>query len=152
MRKMMVVGLVALALVLGGAFTVKAAALDEAKTLAIKAADFVKANGKEKGLAEVGNPKGQFVKGDLYVTVQDTNGIALANPMNPGLVGQNHMELKDPAGKYFIKEFIEIIKTKGSGWATYQWVNPATKKVQAKKAWLQKVEGTNMYTLCGIFE
>ncbi len=152
MRKTMVVALVTLALMIGGVYTANAAQLEEAKALAIKAADFIKANGKEKGLAEVNNPKGRFVKGELYVTVQDTNGIALANPMNPGLIGQNHTELKDPAGKYFIKEFIEIVKTKGSGWATYEWVNPATKKVQSKKAWLQKVEGTDMYTLCGVFE
>jgi cytochrome c len=131
---------------------VQAATLEEAKALAIKAAKFVEANGKEKGIAEIGNPKGQFVKGELYVTMQDTNGIHLANPMAPALVGQNHLELKDPTGKYFIKEFIEIVKTKGGGWSDYEWVNPATKKLQAKKAWIQKVEGTDMYVLCGIFQ
>jgi signal transduction histidine kinase len=118
----------------------------------VKAAEFVKANGKEKGVAEIGNPKGQFVKGELYVTLQDTKGAPLANPMNPALIGQNHLGLKDPSGKFFIKDMIEIVNTKGSGWATYTWVNPATKKVQPKKVWVQKVEGTDMYTLCGIFQ
>jgi cytochrome c len=130
----------------------QAAPLDDAKALAEKAAVFIKDNGKDKGVAEIMNAKGQFVKGDIYVTLQDTKGIALANPMNPALVGQNHLELKDPGGKLFIKENIEVVKTKGSGWVTYTWVNPATKKVQPKKAWVQKVEGTDMYTMCGIFQ
>jgi cytochrome c len=126
--------------------------LEDAKALAEKAAVFAKANGKEKAVAEIINPKGQFVKGDLYVTLQDTSGLNLANPMNPGLAGQNHLELKDPAGKLFIKEIIGVIQSKGSGWVTYTWTNPATKKVQPKKAWAQKVEGTDMYTMCGIFQ
>jgi cytochrome c len=132
--------------------TVHAATLEEAKALGEKAAAYVKANGKEKGAAEIGNLKGQFVKGEMYVTLQDYAGHPLANPMSPGLVGQNHLELKDPNGKYFIKECIDISKTKGGGWVEYTWVNPATKKVQPKKSWVQRVEGTEMYTLSGLFQ
>jgi len=40
-----------------------AATLDEAKAMAQKAAAFVKANGKEKAVAEFNNPAGQFKKG-----------------------------------------------------------------------------------------
>jgi cytochrome c len=129
----------------------QAAPMDDAKTLAEKAAAYVKANGKDKGIAEIINPKGQFVKGDLYVVLQDFNGVNLANPMQPKLAGQNHFELKDANGKYFIKEMIDLAKTKGSGWSTYVWTNPATKKVQTKKSWIQRVEGTDMYVLCGLY-
>jgi cytochrome c len=140
--------------VFGVAYVAQSATLEEAKALGEKSAAFVKANGKDKGIAEISNPKGQFVKGNLevYVTLQDFNGVALANPANPKLHGQNHMELKDPTGKLFIKEAIELAKTKGSGWTTYSWTNPITKKVQPKKAWVQRVEGTDMYTMCGIFQ
>jgi len=132
--------------------TVYAATLDEAKALGEKAAAYVKANGKEKGAAEIGNQKGQFVKGELYVTFHDLKGVTVANPMSPGLVGQNHMELKDPNGKQFVKESIEIAKTKGAGWVDYVWVNPVTKKVQPKKSWVQRVEGMETYTLSGLFQ
>jgi cytochrome c len=132
--------------------TVYAATLDEAKALGEKAAAFVKANGKDKGIAEINNPKGQFVKGEMYVTANDFSGTALANPMSPGLVGQNHIGLKDPDGKLFVKEMIEIAKTKGGGWLQYNWINPATKKVQAKKAWVQRVEGMEILTLSGLFQ
>jgi signal transduction histidine kinase len=68
------------------------------------------------------------------------------------LVGQKHLGLKDAAGKPFVDEMIEVARTKDSGWITYTWTNPATKKVQPKKSWIQRVEGTDMYTLCGIFQ
>jgi cytochrome c len=152
MRKIPMFAAFVVVLIFGAVVCVHATPLDDAKSLAEKAAVFAKANGKEKAVAEVGNPKGQFVKGDLYVTLQDTKGFALANPMSPGLVGQNHLELKDPSGKYFIKENVELVNSKGSGWVTYVWTNPATKKVQPKKAWVQKVEGTDMYMMCGVFQ
>jgi len=61
--------------------TVQAATLEEAKVLGEKAAAYVKANGKEKGAAEIGNAKGQFVKGEMYVTLQDCAGHPVANPV-----------------------------------------------------------------------
>jgi cytochrome c len=152
MKKMyvgMVIGLMAL-LFLGT--LVQASSLEEAKSFAEKAATFMKANGKDKAVAEFNNPKGQFVKGDLYVFAQDFNGVMLANGGNPKLAGQNHLELKDPNGKLFVKEMIEIAKTKGSGWVSYTWTNPATKKVQPKKTWVQRVEGMDVYVGCGIFQ
>jgi cytochrome c len=154
MKKVAFIMVVLMAVVFSTVYIAEAATTEEAKQMAEKAAAYVKANGKEKGIAEISNPKGQFVKGnmDLYVTLQDLNGVALANPANPKLHGQNHMNLKDPSGKLFIKENIELVKAKGSGWVTYTWTNPATKKVQPKKAWVQAVEGTDMYTMCGIFQ
>jgi len=145
-------GVVVLAVIVFFGAAVYAATLEDAKALGIKAATYVKEHGKEKGIAEIGNAKGQFVKGEMYVTLQDYTGHPLANPMSPGLVGQNHMELKDPNGKYFIKECIDIAKTKGGGWVEYSWVNPATKKVQPKKAWVQRIDGMDMYTLSGLFQ
>jgi cytochrome c len=130
----------------------QAATLDEAKALAKEAAAFVKANGREKGIAEIINPKGKFVKGDIYVVIQDFNGINLGNPMVPKMAGMNHLEMKDSNGKYFIKGMIEIAKTKGSGWYEYYFSNPATKKVQLKKTWVERVEGTDMYVLCGVYQ
>ncbi|MBI5585659.1 MAG: cache domain-containing protein [Deltaproteobacteria bacterium] len=139
-------------LIFGLACVSSAATLEEAKALAEKAAAFMKANGKEKAVAEFNNPQGQFVKGDLYVFAQDFNGLMLANGGNPKLSGQNHLELKDPTGKNFVKEMIEIAKTKGGGWVNYSWTNPATKKVAPKKTWVQRVEGTDIYVGCGIFQ
>ncbi len=152
MRKIVWSLVLVLAVVFGGTCLVQAGPLDDAKALGEKAAAFVKANGKEKGAAEIGNPKGQFVKGDIYVTYHDLSGVTLANPVAPKLVGMNHIDLKDASGKLFVKDCIDTVKAKGSGWVTYTWTNPVTKKVQPKKSWVQRVEGTDTYTMCGVFQ
>jgi cytochrome c len=135
--------------VISGAY---AASQDDAKALAEKAAAYVKANGKEKAMAEFNNPKGQFVKGDLYIFANDFNGLCLANGGNAKLAGQNHLGLKDATDKYFMKEMVETARTKGSGWVNYSWTNPGTKKVQAKAAWVQKVEGSDCFVGCGVYK
>jgi signal transduction histidine kinase len=117
-----------------------------------KAYSHLKTAGKEKAFADINNPQGQFVKGDLYVFVQDFNGVNLANGGNPKFVGMNHLGLKDPDGKYFIKEMVELAKTKGSGWVNYMWVNPTTKKVQAKATYVKRIEGLDAFVACGVFK
>ena len=78
--------------------------------------------------------------------------VFFCNGGNPSLVGQNHLELKDPSGKLFNKECVDVVKTKGSGWVDYQWVNPVTKKVGAKTVWVQRVEGTDIYIGAGVWK
>lgn len=151
MKKVTVCFAVALAVFFGAALVAHAATADDAKALAQKAAAFYKANGKEKAIAEFNNPKGQFVKGDLYVVVQGYDGVLLANGGNQKIVGQNHLELKDPSGKFFVKEQVETAK-KGGGWVTYSWANPVTKKIGAKKAWIQAIEGENSFINVGFFQ
>lgn len=133
-------------------YILHAGALEDAKTLGEKAAAYCKAVGKEKCIVEINNPKGQFVQGNLYVTLHGFDGTHLANPVAPKLVGQNHKELKDANDQPFVKEEIEIAKTKGSGWISYSWTNPVVKKVQRKKSWIQTVNGMDIYTCSGVFQ
>ena len=135
------------------AFAVQAATPEDAKAIAEKAIAFWKANGKDKAIAEFNNPKGQFVKGDLYVVVEAFDGVVLAHGGNLGLVGKSLFDQKDPTtGKYFVKEMIEIAKTKGSGWLEYNWVNPVTKKIGLKKSWIVRVEGEDYLVNCGAYK
>jgi len=130
----------------------QSATMDEAKALGIKAAAHVKTVGTDKAVKELNTPGNPFDKGEMYVTLHNLNGVFLSNPKVPALAGQNHFNLKDPNGKLFVQEMIGIAKTPGSGWITYTWSNPATKKAQPKKAWVQRVEGTDLYTLSGLFQ
>ena len=139
-------------MVFGMTLIAQAATPEEAKSLVEKGAAYMKANGKEKAMAEFNNPAGDFVKGDLYIFAIDFNGVTLANGGNPKLTGQNLVEMKDPTGKYFFKEMIALAKSVGSGWVEYSWVNPATKKAQSKKSWVQRIEGTDILIGCGIFQ
>src|ERR1700756_1737056 len=81
---------------------------DEAKALAIKAAEYLKVAGPEKAFAEFNAKDGPWHDRDLYVSVQDGNGIMLAHGTNPGLVGRSLIDLKDVDGKAFTREMLAI--------------------------------------------
>lgn len=72
-----------------------------------KGIEFYKANGKDKALAAFNDPKGQFVKDDLYIYVLDLNGKMLAHT-KADLVGKDFMVVKDADGKTFA---VDIVKT-----------------------------------------
>ncbi len=69
----------------------------------------------------------------------------------PKLVGQDHSNLKDKLGFAFMREFIKVAQTRGSGWVEYWWANPVTKKIQPKLSYIKKVND-NMFIGCGIYK
>jgi cytochrome c len=113
---------------------------DEAKALVEKAAAYLKANGKEKAIAEIGKPKGLFDKGELYAFAYDMTATILALPTNPKLVGKNMYDIPDADGKYYRREVVQIAKAKGSGWVDYKYLNPVSKKIEAKTTYVLKVD------------
>ena len=77
MRKVLKGILLVTCVVFGMTLMAQASTLEEAKALAEKGAAYVKANGKDKAIAEFNKPDGEFVKGDLYVFLQDFSGLIL---------------------------------------------------------------------------
>lgn len=122
---------------------------EQAKALVKEAVAFQKANGKEKALAEFSNPKGKFVKGDLYIFAIDYNGVMVAHGNNQKIIGKNMMESKDPDGVFFIKEFIKAGK-QGGGWVDYKWPHPVTKEVKPKTSYLEPVD--DVVLGCGVYK
>ena len=121
----------------------------EAKAMVKKAIEFIKTNGKEKAYAEINNPKGAFRDRDLYVFVYDMKGVTQAHGNNPKMLGKDLMEMKDADGVLIVKSFVEVGKTKGSGWVDYKWPNPVSKAVEAKSSYIEKhddvVVGAGVY-------
>jgi len=107
-----------------------------------KAVAYLKENGKDKAFAEFSNPKGQFIDRSLYIFVYDINGtnLAIGNGNANKMVGKNMTEMRDNDGVYLVKGFIQIAKTKGSGWFDYHWPNPITKDIEAKTSYVEKVD------------
>jgi cytochrome c len=134
----------------GAAAAAERSTPEQAMALVKKAADFLKANGKEKALAEFNNPKGPFVDRDLYIFVIDPSGVTVANGNNSKLVGKQVMEMKDQDGKPFIKAFFELGNTKGKGWVDYHWNNPVSNKIEMKSTYIEKVE--DLLIGCGIYK
>jgi len=122
----------------------------EAEAMVKKAVALIKAKGKDKAFAEFNNPKGQFVKGDLYITVYDLHGTCLAHGFNQKMVGKNMIDLKDPDGKPFVKERNDLAKTKDKFWLEYKYVNPLTKQIEQKTMYTEKTG--DVLVNCGIYK
>lgn len=131
------------------AFASLADSSEQAVKLVKGAAAFYTANGLEKTLDELSNPKGQFREGEVYVFAYDLTGTMLAHPNN-SLVGQNLTDVPDADGKLFRKEFVVLATTKGSGWVDYKYQNPKTKQMEMKTTYVEKVN--DIIVCCGIFK
>ena len=112
----------------------------EAEALVKKAVAHYKKVGKEKALADFTKKDGGFIDRDLYVTVYNFDGVALAH-INPKFIGKNMLDLRDEKGKYHIKERIELAQKNGSGWQDLAGrVNPKTLKLEDKKMYYEKFD------------
>lgn len=119
---------------------------DEATAMVKKGVAFIKANGKDKGFAEIINKQGQFVDRDLYLTVYGMDGTVRAHGANDKMVGKNLIALKDVDGKEFVKERVELAKTKPTFWQDYKFTDPLSKKVLPKTMYCEKQED---FVVCG---
>jgi cytochrome c len=148
-RKVLVMVLVGL-LVAGAAFAAEKGTAKEAKAMVQKAIAYYKANGQDTAFAEFNNPRGKFVDGDLYIWVGTLNAKVIAHGANKALIGKDLYNLKDPDGKQFMKEIVDVAKAKGSGWVDYKWSNPVSKKIEHKSVYLQKVD--DKVFVCGFYK
>ena len=123
------------------------ASKDDAMAMVKKGISFIKANGVDKGYAEVSNKKGSFVDRDLYLVVYGLDGKCLAHGANEKQVGKDLIELTDIDGKYFVKERVAMVKAKPAGaWQEYKFTNPLNKKIEPKLMYCEKLGET---AVCG---
>lgn len=62
----------------------------------------------------------EFVAGDAYLFVCDSQGKVLADGEQPQLIYTNQLEAKDSFGFSYMKEIIRMASS-GGGWVTYAW-------------------------------
>jgi signal transduction histidine kinase len=97
-----------------------------------EALQFAKENGKEKSLAVFNNPKGAFNKDGRYIFAHDYEGLTLALPNQPELIGTNRIEAKDPNGVDFVHQEIDAARP-GSGFLYYIYPDPSKNMTQTLK-------------------
>lgn len=112
----------------------------DAEAIVKKAVAHVKSAGKDAAYKSFTDKGAGWVDKDLYVVSYDLNGVVLAHGQNAGMVGKNLIELKDPDGKAFIKERVDLAKTKGKFWQDYKFTDPVTKKVLPKEMYCEKLD------------
>jgi signal transduction histidine kinase len=130
----------------GGAWAQEHASRDEAMAMVKKGVAYIKANGKDKGYAEISNKQGQFKDRDLYLVVYGLDGKVWAHGANEKMVGRVLIDLKDVDGKEFVKERVELGKAKPNFWQDYKFTNPVTKKVGEKSMYCERLDET---VVCG---
>lgn len=99
------------------------------------------------------DPTGPFITMDTYIFVIDRNGVDLVNPGFPTLEGRNILDVKDTHGKQPIREMIQIVETKGSGWVDYMWPKPGESVSTQKSAYVSKAKMGDEWVLvgCGVY-
>ena len=110
----------------------------EAEAMVSKAAKALQAN-RDATLKEITAKDKKWVDRDLYPVVYDMNGKCLAHGQNAKSVGKDLIDLADADGKEFIKERVELAKSKGKFWQDYKFTDPVSKKVLPKSAYCEKV-------------
>jgi len=118
----------------------------EATAMVKKGVAFIKANGRDKGYAEINNKAGQFTDRDLYLVVYGLDGVVRSHGANEKMIGKNLLELKDVDGKAFVKERVELAQAKGTFWQDYKFTNPVSKKIEPKSAYCERLEDV---VVCG---
>ena len=119
---------------------------EEAVAMVKKAVTLIKEQGQEKAYAEFTNKGGRFHDRDLYITVLDFDGKVLAHGQREDLIGRVVIDLKDPDGKLFMRERFELARQHPSFWQNYKFMNPASKKVEPKEMYCERLDKT---VVCG---
>lgn len=123
---------------------------DEVVAIVRGAIDYYKANGQAKTLALLSTKDNQFGKGEAYVDVHDLNGVCLAHPNTPGIIGISRLDQADPKGKFVYREIIAAVKAgKKSGWIDYVRKNPVEGKMENKTAYWELYD--NLIFKAGIY-
>jgi hypothetical protein len=134
----LVLGLLAAACLLfaASAYAADAGTPDEAKAMALRAADLLRQDGPDKAFPLFDAAGGPFHDRDLYVMVYDDSGKNLAHGANAALIGKDLIDMKDTDGKFLIRD---IVATKDQGFVDYKWPNPLTKKIASKTTYVVRV-------------
>jgi cytochrome c len=124
----------------------------EATAMVKKGVAAIKSAGKDKDklFAEVTAKDAKWVDRDLYLVVYGMDGVVKAHGANAKLVGNNMIDMLDIDGKPYIKERIDLAKSKGNFWQDYKFTNPTTKKIEPKSMYCEKMD--DLVACAGIYK
>jgi signal transduction histidine kinase len=107
-----------------------------------RAADYARANGKEKALAEFNDRNGPFVIGNLYIFATGYDGTVLAEPFSPGTVGTNILNRTGSFGTPYVRNMGETARY-GRGLVSYSSPNLQNNStIEPVLAVVEDVDGT----------
>ena len=123
---------------------------DDAKTLNDAAVAHIKKVGLEQAAKDFGSDRARWMPKDLYPFVMEFGGVMRFH-LNDKMIGKNLLDVKDASGKEFGKEMVAIARGKATGWVDYEWTHPATKKIEDKSAYIQRVPSADLFVGVGVY-
>lgn len=107
-----------------------------------EARSFAKENGKERSLGVFNDPAGDFTRDGRYIFAYDYEGLTLALPYQPELIGTTRIGAQDINGVDFTQQAIETAKM-GDGFLYYVYPDSSRNMTQALKlSYVADVDGT----------
>jgi TRAP-type uncharacterized transport system substrate-binding protein len=137
-----IAALIASTVLADGTFQANAGAFgtrEEAVAMVNRIVEKFKKDGAEPTIQAINTKSKAFIDRDLYAYVVDLNGFNRANAAIPAVRGKNLYDMKDHDGKFLIREHIELAKGAGRGWVDFKWLNPATKTIDDKSSYIERV-------------
>jgi len=124
---------------------------EEAVAMLKRVQEKFKKEGAEATFRAINNKAPGFADRDLYPFVTELTGLCVANGVTPAVRGKNLLDLKDQDGKFMIQEFVKIASTPpGHGWTDYRWLNPVTKTIEDKSAYIERMG--NYFVGVGVYK
>ncbi|HWQ65794.1 MAG TPA: cache domain-containing protein [Methanospirillum sp.] len=112
------------------------------ETFVGKAVAYARNEGNEKAINEFNDLNGSFTKGSQYIYAYDMDGIFLASPYYPDLIGTNQNDVVRSYGVASVAEGIRIASGNGSGYIAFVILNPETNKPESKLGYFERVDDT----------
>lgn len=105
-----------------------------------EAVAYAQAHGKDAALAEFSNPKGSFVRGELYIFAYDFASTTLAHPFSPEKIGISRTNEPDAFGNRNAQGFIDAVN-EGDGFVLFYYKNPVhNDRIEKKLGYVTKVD------------
>jgi cytochrome c len=115
--------------------------MEHTKDRVKEALSFYRAVGREISLAEFMNPRGRFIRNDLYIFAIDLDGVMLAHPINERFAGKNFLDVRDSDGRSFIRDIVKNAGSNISGFTDYRWYDPASTEELLKTIYYERTNG-----------
>src|SRR5216683_7346427 len=94
----------------------------------------------------------EFNDRDLYVFIVDFTGRNHANAVTPAIQGKDIWDIKDQDGKFIVQEMVGVARDNGHGWFDYRWINPTTKTIEDKAAYVERLGTSDNYVAVVLYK
>jgi TRAP-type uncharacterized transport system substrate-binding protein len=114
---------------------------EEAVAMVHRVQEKFKKDGPEATFKAINDMAPGFIDRDLFPYVHKIDGTELvAIGTIPAIRGKNLHDMKDQDGKFTTQGFMRIATTPPyQGWSDYRFLNPKTKTVEEKSAWIERM-------------